>query len=125
LEFLVALAGTSRMTKHHPEDRGDGRRPDGLFARGNKGGPGNYLGRRTREYREAIYKAVTPKDAADIMRAMVDIAKQGDVAAAKVVFERLMGAPEAMDVTEKLATLEAAVSEFMRTGVMPQVPEDF
>ena len=101
-------------------DPNDGkRRPDGKFAKGCKPGPGNPEARKTAAYRRAIFEAVSIKDVQDVMRAMLENAKGGDVQAAKVVFERIMGAPEALDVAEKLKLLEESVRDFMKADLYP------
>jgi len=104
------------------DDREDLRDQGGRFAKGGKPGPGRGHGNKVSAYRAAVFNAVSPEDAADVMRAMVEHAKQGDVSAARVVFERLLGAPEAMDVIEKLRMMEEAVREFMSCDVLPYQP---
>lgn len=106
-----------------PSDRGDGRRPDGRWAKGKKGGPGSYLGQRIFKYRKAVFDAVSPEEVVEVMQAMVKNAKGGDVAAAKVVFERLLGAAEALDVAARLEVLEQSIRDFMATDVLGHVPE--
>lgn len=75
-------------------ENGEGRdRSTGRFVKGWKGGPGNPLAARVHEYRVAIFNAVTTEDVADVMRTMLKSAKDGDVAAAKVILERTAGKP--------------------------------
>lgn len=64
---------------------------DGRFAPGNAGGPGNPYGQRVAELRAALLDAVTPDDLTAIIRRLVEAAKAGDVAAAKLVLDRLFG----------------------------------
>ena len=70
------------------------RLPDGKFAVGNKGGPGNPQAAKLQAYRKAIWECVSIEDVQKVMRAMVDKAcDDKDVAAAKIVLERTAGKP--------------------------------
>lgn len=79
------------MNSATPEDR-DPR--TGRFLRGNKRGRGNPLARRTQKLRAAALRAVTPQDVAATLRALVEQARQGDVAAARLLLERTLGRRE-------------------------------
>src|SRR5437879_3639900 len=70
-----------------------GRDQRGRFARGNKGGPGNPFARQVAASRAALLASVTAEDLAAIVRALIDKAKGGDVAAAKLVFAYVLGKP--------------------------------
>jgi hypothetical protein len=86
---------------HHPDmpPRPDtGRGPDGRFAKGNAGGPGNPFARQVAAMRQEFFAAVTKEDIAVIARALLEKAKQGDVAAARLVLQYTLGRPaEAVD----------------------------
>jgi hypothetical protein len=84
----------------------NGRDASGRFAKGNPGGPGPAFPRRVAELRAAILDAVTPADVIDVIRALVKAAKSGDVAAAKVFLDRVLGTPLAVDVLERIEELE-------------------
>jgi hypothetical protein len=98
---------TSSPTTHHPDappcpdpaaPPDSGRGPDGKFVKGNKGGPGNPFARKIAAMRRAFFDAVTEEDLAAIARAMIEKAKAGDVAAARLVMQYTMGKPaEAVD----------------------------
>ena len=97
---------TAPVTKRGKrEDRGT----DGRFLPGNAGGPGNPYAARVGELRAALLDAVKPGDLAAIARTLVGAAKSGDVAAAKVVFERVLGRPLEADILERLEALEAQI----------------
>jgi hypothetical protein len=106
---------TSSPTTHHPDAQprcdpaappDSGRGPDGKFVKGNKGGPGNPFARKIAAMRRAFFDAVTEEDLAAIARAMIEKAKQGDVAAARLVAQYTMGRPaEAVD-PDRLDELE-------------------
>jgi hypothetical protein len=71
----------------------NGRDPQGRFAKCNPGGPGNPFARAVAKLRGALIKSVQPDDFAAIARAMIDKAKSGDVAAARLVFSYVLGKP--------------------------------
>jgi hypothetical protein len=75
-----------------PETQRDQR---GRFAAGNRGGPGNPFARQTAALRQALVNAVSEKDIADIAAVLLDKARQGDVAACKLVFAYTLGKPAA------------------------------
>ena len=53
--------------------------------------------------------AVTPDDVAAIMRALVAQAKAGDIAAARLVLERVFGRVTDTETLERIETLETAI----------------
>ena len=69
----------------------ENRLPNGCFAPGNPGGPGNPLQGSVTKYRQAINEAVSIEDLKDIIRKMVEQAKAGNERAGKVLIERLAG----------------------------------
>lgn len=81
----------------------------GRFLPGNSGGPGNPYAARVAELRSALLEAVTPGDLAAIVRSLVQAARSGDVAAAKLVFERVLGRPLEADILDRLEALEQAL----------------
>jgi len=83
----------------------------GRFLPGNGGGPGNPHAARVAALRSALLEAVTPADLAAIAKMLVRAARGGDVAAAKVVFERTLGRPLEADILERLEKLEQALEE--------------
>ncbi len=74
-------------------DKG-GRDHRGRFAPGNKGGPGNPYARRTALLRQAMLDAVTPEDIQAIVRQLIQKAREGDVAAARLVLAYAIGKPD-------------------------------
>ena len=75
-----------------------GRNPNGRFAPGNKGGPGNPHAAKVAELRSALLEAVTPEDIAEVVGSLLTQAKAGDIAAAKVLFDRCLGRVALADV---------------------------
>jgi len=69
----------------------NGRTPNGRFAKGNPGGPGNPHARRIAQFRSAVLGAVTPEDLDEVVRGLLDAAKSGDLAATKLLLDRTLG----------------------------------
>lgn len=86
---------------------------DGKFLPGNAGGPGNPFAARVAELRGAVLAAVTPEDLQAIVRALVEAALGGDVAAAKVLFDRALGRP--------LERAELRIERERRPSSLPQM----
>jgi hypothetical protein len=76
------------------ENSGGGRDAKGRFAPGNAGGPGNPFARRTAELRREFLAEATGEDLRSICRALLERAKAGDVAAAKLAMSYLVGKPD-------------------------------
>jgi hypothetical protein len=70
-----------------------GRDAHGRFAKGNKGGPGNPYGRKVAALRKALAEAVSEDDLKDVAAALLLQAKAGDLAAAKLLLNYLVGLP--------------------------------
>ena len=78
----------------------------GKFKAGNRAGKGNPHAAKVARLRASMLKAVSPADLAAIIRRLVDAAKAGDIAAAKIIFERTLGAPLPADILERIEILE-------------------
>ncbi len=75
-----------------------GRGPGGRFAKGNPGGPGNPFARRVAALRSALIQSVQAEDLIAIAKTLIEKARQGDTAAAKLVYQYVLGKPaEAVD----------------------------
>jgi len=70
-----------------------GRKPNGQFAKGNPGGPGNPYARHVARLRASLIEAVGDDGLKEIVQGMVTAAKGGDVAAAKLLLSYLLGKP--------------------------------
>ena len=92
---------------HGPGGAKPGRAPNGRFATGNKLGVGNPLAGRAAKLRSALLQSVSEADVRSITKALVQAARGGDVAAVKLLLSYTLGAPEAMDVSERLDALES------------------
>jgi len=89
----------------------NGRDERGRFSRGNAGGPGNPLGGKVAKLRSALIQAVSQRDMKAIVAAMIQRAKDGDSAAAKLVLSYTIGQPLPADVLERLEQLESAATK--------------
>ncbi|MCE9605326.1 MAG: hypothetical protein K8U03_10540 [Planctomycetia bacterium] len=74
-----------------PDDEPSGRAPTGQFAAGNSYAKGNRHSRRVSASRDAIAGAITADDLADVAKALLVKAKEGDVSAARELFDRCLG----------------------------------
>jgi hypothetical protein len=100
---------TDRFASQHPDmpPRPEaGRGPNGRFAKGNAGGPGNPFARKVAAFRQEFMAAVSKEDLAVIVRSLIDKAKQGDVAAARIVLQYTLGKPAATVDPDRLDEME-------------------
>jgi len=94
------------MAKAPTPNGGNGRDGKGRFTKGNHGGPGNPHAQHVARLREALLKAVKPDDIKAVIEAMLRNAKDGNVACARELLNRLLGPPIEMDILERLEALE-------------------
>jgi hypothetical protein len=88
----------------------------GRFAKGNPGGPGNSLPRRVAAFRTAMINCITEEDIIAVTKAIIEEAKEGDMAAAKLLFQYVFGQPgSALDssIDYGKATAEADLLKMM------------
>jgi hypothetical protein len=87
----ASAAGASAAGERSP--RGDGRDAQGRLRPGNPGGPGNPYARQVALVKQELLGYCTPEDRREIMHAMIERAKAGDVQAAKFVYAYTAGKP--------------------------------
>ncbi|MGA2620062.1 MAG: hypothetical protein ABSF26_20790 [Thermoguttaceae bacterium] len=85
------------------------RDPKGRWQQGNKAGRGNPLAKQVQAIRVALVSAVAPADIQAVVQRLLQQAKDGDVMAAKVLFERTAGPAAALDLDLRLSELEDRV----------------
>ena len=68
---------------------------NGRFLPGHGGGPGNPHAQKVHRLRSALLNAVTPADISEIVRKLIEMAKEGDLAATKELLDRTIGRPVA------------------------------
>jgi hypothetical protein len=89
------------------EPNGKDRR--GRFAVGNKLGRGNPLAQQVQALRVALVGSVAAGDVEAVVKQLLREAKAGDVAATKVLLDRLLGPPVQADLIERIENLESAI----------------
>lgn len=101
-----------KLNNEPSDPLGDGDRgADGKFRPGNRAGKGNPLGGRVARLRSALIQAIDEKDIEKIVKGLIEAAKSGDVAAAKLVFAYVLGQPLQADIIERIENLEAVVAD--------------
>lgn len=99
------------MSRTPSTNGSNGRDSSGRFAQGNRGGPGNPHAAKVAQLRSALLNAVKPTELRAIVQALVTKAKQGDIAAAKLLLERVLGPPIATDIADRMEHLEEFLKE--------------
>ncbi len=93
----------------------NGRNGDGTFRKGNAGGPGNPRSKHARQMRErlddALHKVVSPDRLVTAIDAVLRLAEAGDVAALKLLLERIAGPPVASDIIQRIEELEEHLTD--------------
>lgn len=89
----------------------------GRFLPGNAGGPGNPHVGKVARLKAALLEAVDEEDVRDVIVAMVERARNGDVAAAKVILDRTIG-PADKSPEDAPADLDTVLR-----GTLRQLPE--
>ena len=85
----------------------NGRSNSGRFTQGNRIGKGNPAAKQAQQLRFALLKAVKPVDLKKIVSKLIQLAAEGDVQAAKLIFDRVLGPPIPLDIEERISQLEA------------------
>lgn len=83
----------------------------GRFTAGNQIGKGRPIGSKVDRLRRAMISAVTPDDIREIISVLIGLAKAGDLTAAKIVLDRVLGSPVPIDLMERLDELERFAAE--------------
>lgn len=102
------------------EVSGSGRTARGTFAPGNKLAKGYPHARRANRLRAELYRVVTVEEFRAIVKAMVDAAKDGDIAAAREIIERLLGKPESVDTLARIEELESMLRDALAAMNAPR-----
>jgi hypothetical protein len=93
---------------------GNGRDAKGKFTKGNPGGPGNPLAGRVARLRFALVNAVTAEDIEQVISALLQQAKDGDVGATKELLSRVLGRPLEADLLARIEALESSTLQERR-----------
>jgi hypothetical protein len=80
--------------------RSDGRAPNGQWAPGNRAALGNPNNRKMHQLRAALLDSAKPEDVQAVGAKLAELAKAGDVQAARVYLEHVIGkAPQSVELT--------------------------
>ena len=71
----------------------NGRNGSGQFTTGNRHGKGNPHFAKVAAIRSAVFKSVTPATVKGLVKALIERAKAGDIAAAKLILPYVIGQP--------------------------------
>ena len=74
----------------------------GRFLPNNQGGPGNPFGRQVAEFRRIMLACVTPEDIEMLIRKLLDMAKEGNLGAMKLLFAYVVGKPAAAQSPDRV-----------------------
>ena len=100
----------------------------GRFASGNRIGKGNPFARRTAEFHSALLDAVEPRMVEALAKRMMKAALEGDVAAAKLVLDRVLGrgAPSVfkMPRISSAADLPVALNQILRAATRGDITSE-
>ena len=108
----------------------NGREANGRFAPGNAGGPGNPHARQVAEYRKALFECVSIEELKRAIEGIKQKALGGDVAAARLIFQYVLGKPltpvdpDRLDVDEWQKLLEQARPPREMSTVLNSVPAE-
>jgi hypothetical protein len=124
-ELLLSIAeqGIGDTATATSQAGNEGRDARGRFARGNRGGPGNPFARRVAQFRRTLCESVTDEDIEAVSKKLLDQAKQGDVAAARLLLSYTIGRPAPAVDPDTLDLNEWDI--YRRTPANPQDVDNF
>lgn len=93
-----------------------GRNARGRFVKGNKLGKGNPLGQRVQALRVSLVDSVSTDDFAAVTKRLVKEALAGDVQAAKLLFDRVLGPSVAVDLVLQIEAMEEEIKKLQNGG---------
>ena len=94
MDDLGNTTDSGKTTEQAAPNQDQAQRDDkGRFGKGNRGGPGNPFARQTAKLRQAALEAVSGDDIHEIIEALKEKAKKGDVAASKLLLSYTIGKP--------------------------------
>lgn len=88
----------------------------GRFLPGNKAATGNPHAKRIARLRSKLLATIRPADLAAIVKSMLDRARDGDVAAARLLFEYTLGRPERSHVDDQATGMNSPRFVFQFSG---------
>jgi hypothetical protein len=102
----------SRDKKARSTNGENGRLPDGRFAQGNPGGPGNPHVQAVAAWRAALVAAVSAEDIQAVIAKLVAEARKGTAWAVKELLDRCLGKPDLKVAVEAGPTIDDMIAMF-------------
>src|SRR5438128_11523499 len=124
----MSATATVSQAKAKPEAADEGRDAKGRFTKGNKGGPGNPFARKVAALRRAMVNFVSEDDLKHLVFVIKMRAEGGDMAAAKLLLQYVIGKPtetvdpDRVDVDEWEKLQEQARPAQEMSAIMDGVP---
>jgi hypothetical protein len=91
-----------------------GRRTNGTFAPGHKFSKGNPHAAKIQKLRCSLLAAVSASNLKAVIKALIAEAEAADVAAAKLLFDRLLGPSLPLDMEARMISLEEKLETLQR-----------
>jgi len=88
---------------------GNGQDAHGRFKPGNRLGRGNPLAGRAARIRAVLLRKLSPREAGEIADVLLRMAKGGDLAAIRELFDRTTGKPVQSELLERIEALESKI----------------
>jgi len=101
----------------------NGRNGSGQFANGNQHGKGNPLFGKVATLRSEALKSVTPATVKGLIKALIERAKAGDIAAAKLILPYLIGQPATAKEIEAEADAAPITIDYMTDAELQAVAQ--
>jgi hypothetical protein len=98
-------AQQAKPSNHNHPDKplAPGRTPDGKFAKGNPGGPGNPHARECARILQIMQAAIADEEILHLTRKLLELGLAGDVAAIKLILAYKIGKPQPAPLPDHLA----------------------
>jgi hypothetical protein len=111
-------------TDHAADQSNPARDEQGRFKSGNRGGPGNPFARQVAALRQAILERLTPQDIQDIVSSLINLAKEGNFQAAKLLFAYGIGKPQPAPEPDRMDADEQDVAAGIQEEMAPRPQEE-
>jgi hypothetical protein len=114
LDLWIDLSLEEYSLNNPTPNGANGRSPNGQFAPGNPGGPGNPFAHRVAALRSALMDAITEDDLRAIVAILIAKAREGDAVAIREVLDRTIGKPGPTQNPDRVALDEMEIELALR-----------